>query len=137
MKQVIFFLLAFYMTACCKDDFHTAAEVNVIIFKDGKTLKEAGITPSFHFVSGESEEVTLPFELDTGDSLYFLQSSYLKSISFKPATILIRYNNLPETDTLEILLDYECKSNRCACKTVVLKYMKCNSVFLDDHTIRK
>ena len=137
MKQVFFLLIALFMTACCNDDFHTAAEVHVIIFKDGKTLKEAGIMPSFHFVSGESEEVTLPFELDTGDSLYFLPSSYMKSISFKPATIFIRYNNLPETDTLEILLDYDCKSNRCACKTVVLKYMKCNSEYLEDYTIRK
>lgn len=78
MKNILFLFLLLFLTACCKDDFHTAAEVNVIIFKDGKTLKEVGITPSFHFVSGESEEVTLPFELDTGDSLYFLKSSYLK-----------------------------------------------------------
>jgi len=66
------------------------------------------------------------------------QSSDLKKNSFKPATIYIEYDGLPETDTLELLLDYACdQKSSHGCHAIVLKYMKFNSMLLKNDTIRK
>jgi hypothetical protein len=76
----------------------------------------------------------------SGECYAINQSSELEMLSFKPSKILIRYSGLDvsQTDTLEILLDYECeKAQHCACRAIVLKYMKCNSKYLEDYTIRK
>ena len=140
-KTSILLFILLSLNSCCDDDYRFAV-VWFNILKDDKPLSEANIYPYFVYVDENNNENSLTSNglMTSGSSYSINQSSELELMSFKPATILIKYTGLDvsQTDTLEILLDYECnKTQRCACKTVVLKYMKCNSEFLDDFTIRK
>lgn len=142
MKKIPFILLILLLLNSCCDDDYRFAVVWFNILKDDKPLSEANIYPSFVYVDENNNETTLTsIGLMTSGSSYSInQSNELEMMSFKPATILIKYTGLDvsQTDTLEILLDYECnKTQGCACKVLVLKYMKCNSEYIDDFTIRK
>lgn len=142
MKKIPFILLILLLlNGCCDNDYRFAV-VRFNILKDDKPLSEANIYPSFVYVDENNNETTLTSNglMTSGSSYSINQSNELEKMSFKPATILIKYTGLDvsQTDTLEILLDYECnKTQGCACKTVILKYMKCNSEYIDDFIIRK
>ncbi len=142
MKKIPFILLILLLLNSCCDDDYRFAVVWFNILKADKPLSESNISPSFVYVDENNNETTLTSNglMTSGSSYSINQSNELEMMSFKPATILIKYTGLDvsQTDTLEILLDYECnKTQRCACKVVVLKYMKCNSEYIDDFTIRK
>ncbi len=137
MKKVLFLLVTLSFSSCCSDSFYIAP-FSVTILKDNQPLIKEHITPVFYYTDKDGKENVLHIT-GSGTSTYAInQSSELKKLSFRPVDIFIRYYGLPETDTLQILLDYACdKKGSCGCKAVVLKYMKFNSVLLSNDTIRK
>lgn len=137
MKNYIFFLLLVLTTGCCKDSF--IGPVDITILKDNKPLNDQNIYPTFYYKDKNGSEVNLHFEALTTESKYLInQSSELEKLSFTTAFIYIKYIGLPETDTLEILLDYDCnQKSKCSCHDIILKYMKCNGEVLTDYTLRK
>jgi len=124
------------MASCCKDFY--IEPISVTILKDNHPLSEQNIFPTFFYIDESGKENILQY-IGADSATYMInQSSDLKRLSFKPYFIFIRYSGLPETDTLEILLDYACnQKSRCGCNAIVLKYMKYKGVLLKDYTIRK
>lgn len=126
------------MTAGCCKDFYYIAPIYITILKDNHPLSKQNIFPTFFYIDENGKENILQY--DGADSATYMinQGSDLKRLSFKPVNIFIRYSGLPETDTLEILLDYACNDkSSCGCNAIVLKYMKYNGILLKDYTIRK
>jgi len=140
MKTIIFIMLLLVMTACCKDFY--PIPVRVEISKDNKPLSNLNIQPVFTYLDNDGKELELPTSSPTlpeVSSFCICQTNDLIKLSFRPVTLYIRYNTLPETDTIVFLLDYSCanKNSNCSCGEVVLKYMNYNSVLIPDQTIRK
>jgi hypothetical protein len=137
MKKIFFFLILILMAGGCCKDFYIAP-VYVTILKDNHPLYKQNIFPSFFYFDENGKEHRLHYEGADSATYIINQSTDLEMLSFKPCDIYIKYTGLPETDTLEILLDHECdRQGSCGCKAVVLKYMKFNGVLLKDYTIRK
>lgn len=136
MKIILFLSVLFIFSSCCNSEFHDS--VHVAIYKDNKPLYEQNIVTEFFYKDANGEEIPLHTSGALPAWYNINRSSELEKLFFKPTNVYIRYNNLPEIDTLEILLDYECKQGRnCHCPDIVLKYMKYNSVLLPDYTIHK
>ncbi len=138
MKTIRSLFILFVITACCDDHFITPFYIGIL--KEGKPLSETEIYPKFTYLNGMGLEEVFPIDglLSRGPTYSISNSEDQKKFSFEPVTLFIRYIGLPETDTIEFLMDYDCNDSRqCGCKAIVLKYMKCNSVLLDDFTIRK
>jgi len=138
---ILILFLFFLLSGCCDDDYRFATVVFNIV-KDDKPLIESDIYPSFVYIDENNNEINLYSDglTTTGTDYSINRIPELQLMSFKPSIVIIKYHGLPvsETDTLEILLDYDCDNkHKCSCRAIVLKYMKCNSVFLDDFTIRK
>ena len=125
------------MTGGCCKDFYIEA-LSVTILKDNHPLYKQNIFPTFFYIDENGKENILHYEGADSATYMINQSSDLKRLSFKSCDIFIKYTGLPETDTLEILLDYACnEKSRCSCNAIVLKYMKYNGVLLKDYIIRK
>ena len=121
---------------CCKDFY--IAPIYVTILKDNHPLYKENIFPTFFYFDENGKENILHIEGADSATYIINQNADLKNLSFNPYDIYIRYSHLPETDTLEILLDYECdQKSQCGCHAIVLKYMKYNGVLLKDCIIRK
>ena len=128
------------MTACCKDFY--PIPVRVEISKDNKPLSNSNIHPVFTYLDNDEKELKLPtssLTLPDVSSFCICQTEDLKKLSFRPVNLYVRYNTLPETDTIVFLLDYSCETRKsnCNCGEIVLKYMNYNSVLIPDQTIRK
>ena len=141
MKKLIFILtVTILMTGCCESYYQSSLSFRM--YKDDKPLYDQNIRPIFFYKDGGGNEITLRFETtpDDPESWYFInQSEQLEKISFKPTNVFIRYDKLPETDTLEVFLDYSCSNRRqnCNCGPIVQKYIKFNGLLLNDLIIRK
>jgi len=136
MKNILLFALVLLLTGCCDTIYHDSLAVS--IYKDDKPLREASVKPEFFYKDKEGKEIVLDF-ITASPSRYLMNSSIqLEKLFYNPKQIFIRYNNLPEIDTLEVLLDcVSTKGSSCKCPEIELKYMKYNSVLIPDHTIRK
>ena len=136
MKKIIIFSIIILIAGCCKDFY--IAPISITILKDNLPLSTQNIFPTFFYIDENGKEDILQYEGADSATYLINQNSDLKRLSFKPINIFIRYTGLPETDTLEILLDYDCNErSSCGCHAIVLKYMKYNGVLLKDYTIRK